>query len=180
MYDPVLFQKWVTGIEEHQKFDHSKINYNICIKHFQPTDFEIRGNKRLLKKEVVPTIFGVVNNSQVLDSDFNECSSAFLSKCFECTTLKAKLSELEKENQLLRMNHDVKVQKLSKKIESLQILNENLKKSVAIIEKKISQRESQILKLEAKNTELNKKNCEKHFNDDEIDFKKVRFLIGMV
>lgn len=171
MYNPDLFKKWVTAIEEHQKFDNNKVNYNICLKHFQSTDFEILGKKQFLKKEAVPTIFGEINDSQDFHSDCNECT-----ECSECPNHKAKLTELEREIHRLKIKHDVEVQKLSKKIESLQILNRNQKQDIAIIEKKLLQEQSQNLKLVAKVKELNEENCKKHFNGDEAEFNKVKFF----
>lgn len=85
MCNPELYEKWVKAIEEHQKFDHNKINYNVCIKHFHTTDLEIRGKKQFLKKDTVPTIFGETVENEVADSDINQCS-----ECPECTNLKSK------------------------------------------------------------------------------------------
>lgn len=108
LYTPEVYRKWIEAIEVHQRFDRSKVYFNVCVKHFEPTDLEVRGGKTCLKKDAVPTIFGVTGKtieSQDSDPDFNH--SPECSECTECTCLKRDLIELKTKMLKLKVDDDV-------------------------------------------------------------------------
>lgn len=144
-----MYQKWIQIIEEHQYFDRSKTNYNVCIKHFQTDDLEIRGERTTLKKEAVPSIFEIY----VLD-DGDDCSELNASCLIPANQ---DIATLDKQMQCLTINHDIEIQKLSMKIKSLQDKIEHLqeiskheKKTIEELEKKLSheKRHNEYLELE--------------------------------
>lgn len=55
--DPNTRKKWIAAIESHQKFDHTIFDFNVCEKHFKPTNVFACNNKKMLIRGVVPTIF---------------------------------------------------------------------------------------------------------------------------
>lgn len=187
MYDPEVHSKWIEAVEMHQRFDRSKINYNVCIKHFESTDLEVRGSKICLKKDAVPTIFdetpvptisdeteGTID-SQVPDPDINH--SPECSECSECIMLKRELLDLKAKMLKLKLNNDIEIQKLSKQLESVQNLREQQTASIDKLKKDLSNEKSSNLELDNSITILKEENNElkskKFFNL--IDFKNVSF-----
>lgn len=107
-----MYQKWIESIEQHQNFDRSKQFYNVCIRHFQAEDVEIRGKKKSLKKGAVRSIFEYF--LPVDDEIFNE------------PTASANQDIMPLENRMLSLtlNNDIKTQELENRIKSLQDLRE--------------------------------------------------------
>lgn len=175
MYTPEVYRKWIEAIEVHQTFDRSKTYFNVCVKHFEPTDLEVRGSKTYLKKDAVPTIFGITGetiDSQVSDPDINHSS-----ECSECITLKRELVDLKAEMLTLKVNNDIEIQKLSKRIESVQNSREEQTATINKLKKDLSTEknlnhtlDNSITTLKKENDELKSKKC---FNL--IDFKNVSF-----
>lgn len=118
--DPENYEKWKKEIEKHQKFDPSI--KNICINHFESSDFEIHGTKKNLKKGAIPTIFDATNNDQ---NSIHDSIISLDTMCDECPILKLEVAGMKKELLSLKMHHDIEMQKLTKKIENLQKAHKN-------------------------------------------------------
>lgn len=55
--DGEIRDKWIAAIETYQKFDCFAARYEICEGHFDESDFIIKGDKRTLKPNSVPSKF---------------------------------------------------------------------------------------------------------------------------
>lgn len=51
-------KSWIQAIESYQEFDYVPAIYSICEFHFAEGEIVKRGNRRMLAKGVVPTLFG--------------------------------------------------------------------------------------------------------------------------
>lgn len=81
--DVVLRAKWIAAIAKHQKYDESRFNFNVCIRHFQATDIVLRGKDKCLKLNAAPTIFNEPTSSCKVDDNINSKSNANSSQ-IEC------------------------------------------------------------------------------------------------
>lgn len=116
-----MYKKWIDAIEEHQRFDHGKVNYNVCIKHFQVADVEIHGKKKTLRKGAVPSIFEPHS-----EDTYDEGTSSTVST----NPVDENMKLLENEMLRLTMKHDIVNQKQSITIKSLEQSIVQLKKSL--------------------------------------------------
>lgn len=108
--------KWAESIEKFQKFDG---NSTVCIKHFKSSDIEIRGKVKCLKTGAVPTIFQL-NLPTILHNNDN----AIVIISDECG-LKEKLDQKEHEILRMKIEHDIQIQILKKKINEIENANKS-------------------------------------------------------
>lgn len=164
IYNPEIYKKWIEAIQEHQHFDFSKVQYNVCIKHFQTDDVEIRGKKKILRKEAVPTIF---EGNAVEEICSDSVSSTKISD-------DENIAALEKQMFCLKIDHDVEVQKLSEKVKSLQESKKKDRETIAELQKKLAQEKCKIGKLEDTIAQLKHEN---NINANEGDFVNVSIIL---
>lgn len=119
-------EKWIEAIQKHQAFQHSRIEFNVCMRHFKSSDYEQKGSKFVLNRNAIPSIFtdSAVNNVEncascnSIDSIIgNEIIDDTIqnAKCVQCPFLLAKIAELKKEIFRLNANHSISAQKLEQK-----------------------------------------------------------------
>lgn len=143
IYEPNLYKKWIDAIEEHQRFDYGRVNYNVCIKHFQVADVEIHGKKKTLRKGAVPSIF-----EPHFEDTYDDVST---------NPVDENMKLLENEMLRLTMKHDLVNQKQSITIKSLEQSVVQLKIKLAKfeqLEEINANQKREIAKLEETNTQL--------------------------
>lgn len=119
--------KWIAAIETHQKFDHTRRTYYVCIKHFIPEDYEVKRNKTTLNPDAIPSIFEnrlaavvkEVNNYQIIGDEI-VVDATENRKCFQCPFLLEKVKELQRELLKEKTAHNISVQMYEHKIFSMQ------------------------------------------------------------
>lgn len=85
---------WIEAIEKHQTFQHSRREYNVCIRHFEPCDVEKKDNKFALKQNAIPTIFKELNENcdEIIGNEFVD-DAMQNAKCAQCPFLLAQIDE---------------------------------------------------------------------------------------
>lgn len=150
------------------------LNSNICIRHFEPSDFNQRAGKFVLKSNSIPTVFNGTSSAVDVADNFNDlecipaqsttCSNA---ECANCKYLLHKVSELEQSETKNSINHSISVQKLKQKLISSNDAYEKLKDRMSQIQKELCQEKTQNLKMKDVIVELQRER--KIFNDDATD-----------
>lgn len=171
----VLRSQWIDVISKHQQFDENRTNFNVCIRHFRPSDVFARGVSLFLKPEATPSIFNkatatsssknnvdVSNNKDKTSDSQNECEK-------KCYLLQTKVAELEKQLFNMKVQHDFEIQKLRMNLEnSRQVQSNRLKET----KKQLSKEKSKVLQLEDVIKELHEK---KYISPDDVKFLNVSF-----
>lgn len=169
--DVVLRAKWIAAIAKHQKYDESRFNFNVCIRHFQATDIVLRGKDKCLKLNAAPTIFNEPTSSCKVDDNINSKSNANSSQIEcekKCHLLQAKVAELEKQLFNMKVQHDVEIQKLKMNSENLRHTQSDRLKQT---KKQLSKQKSKVLRMEDLIKELHEK---KYISPDDAKFLNVR------
>lgn len=168
--------KWIEVVEKIQKFQHNRKEYNVCIRHFEPGDYEKKGNKFILKHNAIPSIF---EKNSVVDGSFEKSDSFdFIDeivgheiiddtiknvKCVQCPFLLEKIAELKREILRMTTDHSISVQKLELK-------NIMLKKNTSNKDKQLKESEKQNIQLK---DILEEMKSEQYISDDEKNFLNV-------
>lgn len=151
--DNIRRAQWIAAIEEHQRFDANRNIFNVCRKHFDTSNFYLRGKERVLKLNAVPSIFNETSMKSTPTSSPNNDlkhhqtnnskeQNATLEKC---NSLQAKVAELEKEILCMKIQHDIEIQNMKIKFEkSHQVQSNHLKET----KKELSKQKSQVIRLE--------------------------------
>lgn len=147
-------EKWIAGIQKHQKFNESKKEFNVCHRHFVSSDLLSIGERKILKLSATPQIFDGVNKE---DHRAENTESI----------LRAKIFELEKQIDKQKIDHDVEIQKLKVNFSKVREKQTNRLKD---IQKELSKKNTHIAHLTKVNEELRK---EYFVSPDNPKFKNV-------
>lgn len=122
--DPVQRSKWIKSIKKHQHFDEGRQNFNVCVRHFIESDFDLNKGKKILKRTAVPTKF----------KDSKSTVKEHHKLCEQCEFLKIQVADLKQEMMESAAKHNVEVEKLKQK---LVILEEKYMEKIEKIRRKI-------------------------------------------
>lgn len=144
--------KWIEAIENHQKVDRQK--FNVCIRHFEEAHLKQNGSKKTLIPGAIPSIFTPKTTHapdeeiQAEVADINVEMEVNNSDKITQSILRSEIANLKREILIINTTNDLKVQKLEKKIISL----ENTKQELY---DKLKKCREECSKEKATNTKLN-------------------------
>lgn len=128
---------------EHENYDESRTNFNVCIRHFEASDLFIRGTETVLKLNAIPKIFNATKNISL--PHVNSNGNSINDSQHECDKLKARIAKLEKEIFDTKIQHDIEIQKIKvKSEESAKKKTDKLKNTM----KELSKQKSKVFRLE--------------------------------
>lgn len=167
--------RWIDAITKHQNYDESRTVIYVCMRHFDPSHIVIRGNQKILKMDVIPTIFDATNcknnaSLQVNTNDERNINNS-QNECANVIALQARVKELEKEILNLKVQHNMEMQKIqisSKK--KIQKQTEKFKDA----KKEATKQKTKVLRLEDVIQELHEN---QYISPDDVKFLNVRSKI---
>lgn len=120
--------KWIEAIEKHQSFDHYRKIFHVCIRHFHANDVNKKGEKIVLKPNVIPSIFrfdmvqsiteGAAEEIDPVNSTDRACNNE--AECSGCSSREAKIVQLTKRINEINAEHSLSTNKFERNISKLQ------------------------------------------------------------
>lgn len=169
---------WIKAIETVQKFDITRQRFNVCMNHFQESDFIQRQGKQILKPEAVPSVFISLAAEDsiediVLNNEINVPVREEKTECESCGFLSVKISELEEEIFSMKLAHETEKQKLERKIYLLENIREEMKDKLCEKEKELKHEKLENIRMKDILTELRN---ERYISEDDEKFLNVCFV----
>lgn len=145
--------QWIQQITKHQPFDANRTFFNVCIRHFNNSDFDLNKKNRVLKKGAIPTVFEEIEQAEYENATDNN----HIEHCEKCPYLKIQIQDLNKEIIDFTAKHNIEVEKLKQKIRHF--VDSEAKKNCLLNEarKEISKEKTQTKKLKDAIAELGTK-----------------------
>lgn len=133
---------WIEAIEKHQHFDYNRKIFRVCKRHFSETAFFIQNNRTILRSDAIPTVFEHTEpENRVNDAD---CAS---NQCSQCSLLTAEIVKLNKQISDLTIRHDIGIQTLKRKTESLEDRSAQKRDQLNDVRKELSRERKKIVRL---------------------------------
>lgn len=121
-------------------------SFNVCSRHFNDSDWALRGSQKILRENAIPTRFCDLGASAAVPTDLRQNQESV-------DDLQQKIQKLENEMKRMSIQHDVELQHIEIKNKKVQESKGNKLKSV---QKKLLAATSKTAKLESIVEELQK------------------------
>lgn len=143
-----LRAQWIAAIKRHQHYNESLTAFNVCSRHFADSELFFRGKQKVLKLTAIPSIFNEANDNSSPDANFDNpnMESIRQTECEnKCDLLQARVTELEKEIAIMKIQHDIEIQKIKIKSTNLRDSQSNKLKEAR---KEVSKQKTKLIRLE--------------------------------
>lgn len=165
--------QWIAAIKKYQNYDENRKDFNVCWRHFTDSDLFLRGNQKILRMNAIPSIFNAANNT-FLDADSNIESNGQNDDENVSVLLQARVAELEKEIAVMKIQHDIELQKM--KIKSTK-LHDSQTNKLKEVKKELCRQKTKVLRLEDVIKDLHE---ERYISSDDAKFLSVSSSIRLI